>query len=92
MPWSIDGVGANSDGHGSSKNPLLHRALAEKQAMMVVAAAEAQKRIMETSTNGATTKGCCSKCWKEVKNAATQFIAVKNAYKSFRMQNHSVLL
>ena len=47
----------------SSKILSIHRALAEKQALMVVAAAEAQKRMMETSTNGAKRGGCCNKCW-----------------------------
>merc|ERR1719193_351646 len=41
---------------GRGNKEKLQRALAEKQAMMVVAAAEAQKRMMETSTNGATTR------------------------------------
>ena len=54
----------------SSKILSIHRALAEKQALMVVAAAEAQKRMMETSTNGAKRGGCCNKCW----NTATQML------------------
>ena len=40
------------------------RALAEKQAAMVMAAAEAKRRtMMETSTNGALRGGCCARCW-----------------------------
>ena len=59
LAWSTDLGGA--DVTGSSISLSINRALAEKQAAMVVAAAEAQKRMMETSTNGAT-RGCCSKC------------------------------
>jgi len=47
---------------GRGNKEKLQRALAEKQALMVVAAAEAQKRMMETSTNGAKRGGCCNKC------------------------------
>ena len=45
-------------------NYLHCRALAEKQAAMVMAAAEAKRRmVMETSTNGAMRGGCCARCW-----------------------------
>ena len=44
-------------------NYLHCRALAEKQAAMVMAAAEAKRRtMMETSTNGALRGGCCARC------------------------------
>ena len=57
--------GASENGRIKLKLPkYLHcRALAEKQAAMVMAAAEAKRRtMMETSTNGALRGGCCARC------------------------------
>lgn len=48
---------------GRGNKEKLQRALAEKQAAMVMAAAEAKRRtMMETSTNGALRGGCCARC------------------------------